>query len=148
MGGRKVLIFLLVNQQYPTNALDAINFANMAWKCDVKSTTILNCFRHCKIRSEEDNVFEEEVGDLDEDSRGLSDVISNLRYRSLMDVKYFLNYPSDNDTLMESSTDEEIIQSVLNNDDDENDENDSDVIPIVSSNEAFQALVTLNNYLL
>ncbi|KAL6507751.1 hypothetical protein OROGR_023946 [Orobanche gracilis] len=101
-----------------------------------------------KIQSEEDNVFEEEVGDLDEDIRGLSDVISNLRYRGVMDVEHLLNYPSENDTLMESSTDEEIIESVLNNDDDENDDDDSDVIPIVSSKEAFQSLVTLNNYLL
>ncbi|KAL6559556.1 hypothetical protein OROGR_004673 [Orobanche gracilis] len=65
-----------------------------------------------------------------------------------MDVEYLLDYPSEIDTLMESPTDEEIIKSVLNNDDDENDDDDSDVIPIVSSKEAFQALVTLNNYLL
>ncbi|KAL6511827.1 hypothetical protein OROGR_021424 [Orobanche gracilis] len=100
------------------------------------------------LRSEQDNVFEEEVGDLDEDIRGLIDVISNLCYRSLMDVEHLLNYRSENDTLMESPTDEEIIQSVLNNDDDENNHDDSDVIPIVSSKDAFQALVTLNNYLL
>ncbi|KAL6544350.1 hypothetical protein OROGR_010847 [Orobanche gracilis] len=88
------------------NVLDVINFANKDWNCGVKSTTILNCFRHCKIRSEEDNVFEEEVGDLDEDIRGLSDVIYNLRYGSMMDVEHLLNYPSENDTLMESHTDE------------------------------------------
>ncbi|MBA0778054.1 hypothetical protein Gotri_005978, partial [Gossypium trilobum] len=36
------------------NLLDAIHFINAAWNMDVKPTTIANCFRHCKIRSEED----------------------------------------------------------------------------------------------
>ncbi|MFQ6643357.1 hypothetical protein Gotur_017745 [Gossypium turneri] len=36
------------------NVSDAIHFINAAWNMDVKPTTIRNCFRHCKIRSEED----------------------------------------------------------------------------------------------
>ena len=58
---------------------NAINFANMAWNFDVKTTTIANYFRHCKIRSEENNVPEPEVGELDESIQGLNDVISNLQ---------------------------------------------------------------------
>ncbi|KAL6507398.1 hypothetical protein OROGR_023593 [Orobanche gracilis] len=65
-----------------------------------------------------------------------------------MDVEHLLNYPRENDTLIESPTNEEIIESVLNNDDYENDDDDNDVTPIVSLNEAFQALLTFNNYLL
>ncbi|MBA0736687.1 hypothetical protein Gogos_010207, partial [Gossypium gossypioides] len=46
-----------------TNVLDAIPFINVAWNIDVKPTTIANCFRHCKIRSEEDMPLEQEIGD-------------------------------------------------------------------------------------
>ncbi|XP_022843299.1 ARS-binding protein 1-like [Olea europaea var. sylvestris] len=116
----------------------------------LKTTTIANCFRHCKIRFEENNIPEPEVGELDESIQGLSDVISNLHYRNVMDVEHLLNYPSENDVVMKSPTDEEIIQSVMNSNDDENDPepDDSSVVPNVSSKEAFQAIVTLNKYLL
>ena len=30
-----------------------------------------------------------------------------------MDIKHFLNYPSENDAMMESSTDKEIIQWIM-----------------------------------
>ncbi|XP_022883473.1 CENP-B homolog protein 2-like [Olea europaea var. sylvestris] len=132
------------------NILNAINFANMAWNFDVKTTTIVNCFRHCKILLEENNVPKPEVGELDEGIQGLNDVIFNLHYRNVMDVEHRLNYPSENDAIMESPTDEEIIQLVMNSNDDENDPepDDSSVVPNVSSKEAFQAIVTLSNYLL
>ncbi|XP_074374053.1 uncharacterized protein LOC141714433 [Apium graveolens] len=49
---------------------------------------------------------------------------------------------------MESPTDEEIIESVMSTDEGTDPEpDDSNVIPSVSSKEAFQALTTLNNYL-
>ena len=127
--------------------LNAISIANMAWNIDVKTTTIANCFRHCKIHSEEND--EHELGEINEGIEGLNEVISNLRYRNVMDVEYLLNYPSENDAVMESPMDEEIIKSVMNIDkgiDPEPD--DSNVIPSVSSKEAFQAINTLNNYLL
>ncbi|MBA0771639.1 hypothetical protein Gotri_007129, partial [Gossypium trilobum] len=43
------------------NVLDAIHFINAAWNIDVNPTTIANCFRHCKIRSEEDMPLEQEI---------------------------------------------------------------------------------------
>ncbi|XP_022865448.1 CENP-B homolog protein 2-like, partial [Olea europaea var. sylvestris] len=119
------------------NILNSINFANMARNFDVKATTIANCFRHCKIRSEENNSPEPEVGKLDEGIQGLNDVLSNLHYRNVMDVEHLLNYPSENDAVMESPTDEEIIQLVMNSNDDENnpEPDDSSVVPNVSSKE-------------
>ncbi|XP_055831028.1 uncharacterized protein LOC129900090 [Solanum dulcamara] len=125
---------------------------------DVKEITIANCIRHYKIRSEENNVSEpqvgeldeaiQEVGELDKGIQELNDVISNLAYRNMMDVEHLLNYPNKNDTVMESPTEEEIIQSIMNNDD-ENDleQDDSRIIPHVSPKEAFQAMTTLSNYL-
>ncbi|XP_074328015.1 uncharacterized protein LOC141665927 [Apium graveolens] len=119
----------------------------MAWNIDVKTTTIANCFRHCKIRSEEND--EQELGEINEGVEGLNEVISNLRYRNVMDVEHLLNYPNENDAVMESPTDEEIIESVMSTDEGTDPEpDDSNVIPSVSSKEAFQTLTTLNNYLL
>ncbi|KAK9195137.1 hypothetical protein WN943_003256 [Citrus x changshan-huyou] len=39
--------------------------------------------------------------------------ISCLHYRNGMDIEHLLNYPCENDAVMESSTDEEIIQGQI-----------------------------------
>ena len=66
-----------------------------------------------------------------------------------MDVEHLLNYPNENDVVMESPTDEEIIESVMNtNEETDPEPDDNNVIPSVSSKESFQAINTLNNYLL
>ncbi|KAG8482926.1 hypothetical protein CXB51_024499 [Gossypium anomalum] len=77
------------------NVLDAIHFINVAWNIDVKPTTIANCFRHCKIRSEEDMPIEQEIGNV-EGIHKLKEVISYLHYRNAMDIEQILNYPSEN----------------------------------------------------
>ncbi|MBA0778051.1 hypothetical protein Gotri_005978 [Gossypium trilobum] len=51
-----------------------------------------------------------------------------------MDVKQILNYPSEKEPLVESPIDEEIIQGVMDvPTDDEQDLDDSTVLPYVSS---------------
>ncbi|MBA0869222.1 hypothetical protein Goshw_024964, partial [Gossypium schwendimanii] len=66
-----------------------------------------------------------------------------------MDVEQILNYSSENESLMESPTDEEIIQGVMDvTIDDEQDRDDSSVLPHVSPKEAFLAVDTLKNYLI
>ncbi|KAK8302949.1 hypothetical protein V6Z11_D04G119500, partial [Gossypium hirsutum] len=103
--------------------------------------------RHCKIRSEKDVPLEQEIDDV-EGIHKLKEVISDLHYRNVMDVEQILNYPSENESLMESPTDEEIIQGVMDVlADDEQDPNDSRVLPHVSPKEAFLAMDTLKNYL-
>ncbi|MBA0876926.1 hypothetical protein Goshw_007216 [Gossypium schwendimanii] len=102
------------------NVLDTIHFINDAWNIDVKPTTIANYFRHCKIQSEEDMPFEQEIGDVE----GIH-------------------------KLKESLTDEEIIQGVMDVPaNDEQDLNDSNVLPHVSPKEAFLVVDTLKNYLI
>ncbi|MBA0874232.1 hypothetical protein Goshw_013805 [Gossypium schwendimanii] len=66
-----------------------------------------------------------------------------------MDVKQILNYPSENDSLMESPTDEEIIQGVMDVlADEEQDLDNSSVLSHVSPKEVFLAVDTLKNYLI
>ncbi|MFQ6630981.1 hypothetical protein Gotur_009048 [Gossypium turneri] len=55
--------------------------------------------------------LEQEIGDV-KGIHKLKAVISDLHYRNAMDVEQILNYPSENESLMESPTDEEIIQGV------------------------------------
>ncbi|TYJ49448.1 hypothetical protein E1A91_A01G134100v1 [Gossypium mustelinum] len=115
------------------NVLDAIHFINATWNIDVKPTIIANCFRHCKIRFEEDMPLEQEIGDVE----------------GIHKLKETLNYPSETESLIESSMDEEIIQGVMDvSADDEQDLDDSSVLPHVSPKKAFLAVDTLKNYLI
>ena len=59
-----------------------------------------------------------------------------------MNVDHLLNYPIENDIVMESPTNKEIIQGVMNTPTDDHDPDDNSVLPSVSSKEAFQAVVT------
>ncbi|KAG8480863.1 hypothetical protein CXB51_025501 [Gossypium anomalum] len=92
----------------------------VAWNINVKPTTIANCFRHCKIRSEEDMPLEQEIGDV-EDIHKLKEVISDLHYKNAMDVEQILNYPNPDD---------------------------SSILPHVSPKEAFLVVDILKNYLI
>ncbi|KAK5843363.1 hypothetical protein PVK06_005817 [Gossypium arboreum] len=66
-----------------------------------------------------------------------------------MDVEQILNYPSENESLMESPMDEEIIQGVMDEPaDDRQDPDNSSVLPHVSLKEVFLAVDTLKNYLI
>ncbi|KAM3305917.1 hypothetical protein P3S67_012786 [Capsicum chacoense] len=95
------------------NVLDAINLAISAWKMDVKSSTIANCFKHCKLRLLDDE-FSENQEQLNNDGlQQLQNLINGLKYRNAMNAEDVLNYPGENDTSFELPTDEQIIESVM-----------------------------------
>lgn len=48
------------------------------------------------------------------DLKDLQYVISWLNYRNAIDAEYLLNYPSENDVVMQLPTNEEIIQGETN----------------------------------
>ncbi|KAL8102927.1 hypothetical protein AgCh_027454 [Apium graveolens] len=75
-------------------------------------------------------------------------LLSKLNYRNVMNVEHLLNYPEENNAVMDSPTDEEIIEAVLNDEANDLELDDSITIPQVSSREVFQAIVTIKNYLL
>ncbi|MBA0655180.1 hypothetical protein Goklo_007692 [Gossypium klotzschianum] len=60
---------------------------------------------------DETNLFYQ-IGDV-EGIHKLKEVISDLHYRNAMDVMQILNYPSENKSLIEPPTDEEIIQRAM-----------------------------------
>ncbi|KAG4175394.1 hypothetical protein ERO13_A11G183250v2 [Gossypium hirsutum] len=66
-----------------------------------------------------------------------------------MDAEKILNYPSENESLIESLTDEEIIQGVIDvPSDDEQYPDDHNVLSRVSPKETFLAVDILKNYLI
>uniref|UniRef100_A0A8C0Z9I1 CENP-B homolog protein 2-like n=1 Tax=Cyanistes caeruleus TaxID=156563 RepID=A0A8C0Z9I1_CYACU len=87
------------------NVLEAMNLAISAWKIDVHSSTIANCFRHCKLRLPDD----------------------------------VLNYPGENDTSLELPTDEQIIESVMESNKEDEVEDDSVELEQVSRKDALKA---------
>ncbi|TYI89495.1 hypothetical protein E1A91_D03G060500v1 [Gossypium mustelinum] len=92
--------------------------------------------------------LEQEIGGV-QDIHKLKEVIFDLHYRNAMDVEHILNYPSENESLMESSTDDIIIQGIMDLPaDDEQDPDDSSVLPHVSPKDAFLPVDTLKNYLI
>ncbi|MBA0852440.1 hypothetical protein Goshw_005385 [Gossypium schwendimanii] len=102
------------------NVLDAVHFINVAWNIDVKPTIIANYFRHCKIQFDEDMHLKQEIDDVE----GIH-------------------------KLKESTLDEEIIQGVMDVPaDDEQDPDESSVLPHVSPKKAFLGVDTLKNYLI
>ncbi|CAN7034430.1 unnamed protein product [Brassica oleracea var. botrytis] len=94
-----------LGQSNPTkiNVLNAINFFVAAWTVNVHHETIANCFRHCKISSEDGiPTILEEQSTSENDIHELEVVINNLGYLNRMDVNSQLDYPGENDTCLEA----------------------------------------------
>ncbi|KAG8474104.1 hypothetical protein CXB51_034161 [Gossypium anomalum] len=96
----------------------------------------------CPAHPKEDMSLKQEIGDF-EGIHKLKEVIYDLHYRNAMDVEQILNYPSENESLIESPTNEEIIQGVM-----DVPAEDNSVLPHFSLKEAFLTVDTLKNYLI
>ena len=126
--------------------LNASNFFVAAWTVNVHHETIANCFRHCKISSEDGiPTILEEQSTSENDIHELEVVINNLGYLNRMDVNSLLDYPGENDTCLEAQSLEEIVASVLKVDDEPEDD---DVIPLetITRKEAIVAYKTLRKF--
>ncbi|CAA7037302.1 unnamed protein product [Microthlaspi erraticum] len=142
---RQVLEGYELGQSDPSkiNVLEAINFAVSAWTINVHQDTIANCFRHCKIRS--GDVLPRNLEDESVDIRELEVVINNLGYRNRMDVNSLLSYPGENDSCSEVQSLEEIVSTVLNGEDEVEDDEERHV-QVVTRKEAIVASRTLHNF--
>jgi len=140
--------------------LEAILFAREAWQEDVTSTTIINYFRHVKIRDEEvaTTVMDNDIEEESEVTAEINQDIQLLRYRNPMNVENFLNPDSENE-INEQFTDDEIINLVCSSreteeDNVENEENsvenedDSSELPPVSIKEATESFDILVRFFL
>jgi hypothetical protein len=128
------------------NLLDAIQNAIVAWKQDVQSTTIKNCFQHCQLHS--DATATQEIKPPTELVVELDEQIRQFHYRNPMEIHNLLNYP-DEETVVSVPTDNDIREAIIeqfqpsllpaNNDDDD----DSQELPVVTSGEASEMLSKL-----
>ncbi|KAL0348039.1 UNVERIFIED_CONTAM: hypothetical protein Sangu_1031700 [Sesamum angustifolium] len=75
------------------NVLDVINFAVSAWTTNVSQVSIANCFRHCKIRSNEEISSDSSETNFEESLHELENMIKDVGYRNEMDVNKLVDYP-------------------------------------------------------
>jgi hypothetical protein len=128
------------------NLLDGIQNAIAAWKQDVQSTTIKNCFQHCQLRlnvtaTQEIEPPAELVAELEEQIR-------QFHYHNPMEIRNLLNYP-DKETVASVPTDDDITEAIIEQfqpsplpADNDND-NDNSELPVVTLREASEMLSKL-----
>jgi hypothetical protein len=92
------------------NLLDDIQNAIAAWKQDVQSTTIKNCFQHCQLRS--DATTTQEIEPPAELVAELEEQIRQFHYRNPMEIRNRLNYP-DEETVASVPTDDDITEAII-----------------------------------
>ncbi|XP_071714920.1 uncharacterized protein [Rutidosis leptorrhynchoides] len=115
---------------------------------DVHANTIVNCFRHCKLRSTYNMTFENSY-EGGESTQELQNLIKELGYRNAMNAEDILTHPEEN-VVAQLLTDGEIIESVIgiNKDDIDEEDDESSTMEPPSQNGAIKAAITLNNFLL
>ena len=131
------------------NVLDAINYAVSAWTTNVKQETIAGCFRHCKIRSMDEvssNLNEHTT--LEKYLHELEVMINDLGYHNKMDVNSLLDYPGENNACSEVQSLEEIANTILENDVEDDVDDETTHMEPVTRKEALNAAKTLSNFLM
>ncbi|XP_047331423.1 uncharacterized protein LOC124934999 [Impatiens glandulifera] len=103
-----------------------------AWSIDVQQKTNANCFQHCELRHVNKTTISEDVDQLSEDVQHLSLLIKELNYRDVMDAEKVIDYPGENEAATEFLNDEQIISSVMKNKKEDEAEDDSTELELVS----------------
>ncbi|XP_039689508.1 CENP-B homolog protein 2-like [Medicago truncatula] len=147
---RKILEGYEVGQSDPgkINVLDAINLAIPAWTIDIRKETIANCFRHCKIRSASDVVGNLDESTFDEETQDLQTMINQCGYRNKMDIDNLMNYPGENEACSEIQSLEDIVRTIIENNAEDDDEDDTVSLEPVTRKEALMASNTLHNFII
>ncbi|KAK4405943.1 hypothetical protein Sango_0600800 [Sesamum angolense] len=130
------------------NVLDAINCTVSTWTTSVPQVSIANCFRHCKIRSNEEISSDSSETNFEESLHELENMIKDVGYRNEMDVNKLVDYPGENDECSMVQSLEKIVADIIK--DTTNDEvgDDSILLEPVTRKETLSATTTLHNFLL
>ncbi len=129
------------------NLLDDIQNAVAVWKQDVQSTTINNCFQHCQFRL--DATTTQEIEPPAELVAELEEQIRQFYYRNPMEIRNLLNY-LDKEIVASVPTNDDIIKAIIEQFEpsplpaDNDDGDDSQELPVVTSGEASEMLSKLH----
>ncbi|XP_026377528.1 uncharacterized protein LOC113271819 [Papaver somniferum] len=105
--------------------LDAMNRAISAWTIDVRTSILVNCFRHCKLRSTDNTSLDNLDEHIDiEITRDLQNLTKKLGDRNAEDVQ---KYAKENE-VTQLLTDEENLESVMGTDKDVEEEDGNSTI--------------------
>ncbi|KAL0444317.1 UNVERIFIED_CONTAM: hypothetical protein Slati_2154400 [Sesamum latifolium] len=117
------------------------------WTTNVSQVSIANCFRHCKICSNEEISSDSSETNFEDSLHELENMIKDVGYRNEMDVNKLVDYPGETDECSMVQSLEEIVVDII--EDLINDEAEDDSIPLeLKRKEALSATTTLHNFLL
>ncbi|KAH1246141.1 CENP-B 2 [Glycine max] len=147
---RKILEGYEVKQSDPgkINVLDAINLAIPAWTIDVRKETIVNCFRHCKIRSASDVARNLDESTFDEETQDLETMINQCGYHNKMDIDNLMNYPGENEACSEVQSLEDIVGTIIENNAEDDGEDDTVSLEPVTRKEALMTSNIIHNFMI
>ncbi|KAH1190680.1 ARS-binding protein 1 [Glycine max] len=118
------------------------------WTIDVRKETISNCFRHCKIRSASDVARNLDESTFDEETQDLETMINQCGYRNKMDINNLMNYPGENEACSEVQSLEDIVSTIIENNAEDDDEDDTMSLEFVMRKEALMASNILHNFMI
>ncbi|CAI8600091.1 unnamed protein product [Vicia faba] len=130
------------------NILDAINLTIPAWMIDVRKETIVNCFRHCKIRSASGVARNLDESTFNEETQDLKTMINQCGYRNKIYIDNLINYPGENEACSKIQSLEDIVDTIIENNAEDDDEDDTVSLEPVTRKEALMASNTLHNFMI
>ncbi|KAL0366888.1 UNVERIFIED_CONTAM: hypothetical protein Sradi_3578900 [Sesamum radiatum] len=130
------------------NVLDAINFAVSAWIINVSQVSIANCFRLCKIHSNEKISRDPSETNFEESLHEFEKMIKDVGYRNEMNVNKLVDYPGENDECSMVQSLEEIVADIIEDPTNDEIEDYSILLEPVTRKGALSVTTTLHNFLL
>ncbi|OAE32351.1 hypothetical protein AXG93_3017s1210 [Marchantia polymorpha subsp. ruderalis] len=115
-----------IEQPKKIDVFQAIQLAVPAWSTNIKPTTIHNCFRHGKIRSEPTDVIPIDKNELMDQAivEELESQIFQFRYPNPMDIWNLLNYSAEDEVAYVQDVDDVVNDQLSNAADDGSNAND------------------------
>ncbi|KAH1194248.1 ARS-binding protein 1 [Glycine max] len=161
MHGRRVLLVVDNCPTHPRNIEGLRNVElfflppNMTSKIQPCDTGIIRTFKmhyrrrfYCKIlevsyvaRNLDESTFDEETLDL-------KTMVNQCGYRNKMDIDNLMNYPGENEACSEVQSLEDIVSTIIENNVEDDDEDDTVSLEPVTRKKALMASNTLHNFMI
>ncbi|XP_024642354.1 tigger transposable element-derived protein 6-like [Medicago truncatula] len=161
MHGRRVLLVVDNCPAHPRNIEGLRNVElfflppNMTSKIQPCDAGIIRAFKmhyrrrfYRKILEASDVVGNLDESTFDEETQDLQTMINQRGYRNKMDIDNLMNYPGENEACSEVRSLEDIVRTIIENNAEDDDEDDTVSLEPVTRKEAFMASNTLHNFMI